>query len=487
MREKEAKKVPQRRVRAIGLNLILWLTFLFFSIILIVFFTIAHTSQLNRLYRQREEDNLAEAGSTLKSVLSDGTFDMSELNGLMLSIANQYSVSAYLFRTRGADVIIFPEVSASLTEEYAIIYEMVSEQFEKVDEDMRDFVRVTFTSDDFAGYATIVRPEGRECYLFLSSSFEHFNAIIRETKWLAVITALFAVALSFFVSGVVSMIITKPVTAVTERAKGLARGEFELNPGKGYFCIELNELSEALDYASTEISKTDKVQKELIANVSHDFKTPLTMIKAYASMIKEIAGDDPLKRDKHTQIIIDEADRLTALVGDLLDLSRLQAGIDSGDKTVFNLSEEVYRIAGRFDYLAEMQEYQIGIEVEEDLYTCAQKERIDQVIYNLIGNAVNYTGEDKRVVIRLGKRENCARFEVLDTGRGIPAEELDTIWERYYRSSESHKRPVKGTGLGLAIVKGVLLRQGIPFGVDSQIGKGSCFWVDFPDPPDPEK
>lgn len=487
MRRKEGKKAPQRRMRALGLNLILWFTFLFFSIILIVFFTIAHTSQMTRQYRQREENNLAEAGSTLKSIFSDGSFDMTELNGLMLSVANQYSVSAYLFQARGAEIIIFPEVSTSLTKEYAIIYVTLYQQFEKVEEDMRDRVRITFSSDNFAGYATIVKPEGRECYLFLSSSFEHFNAMIRETKWLSIITALFAGALSFIVSGFVSMVITRPVIAVTERAKGLARGEYELSSGKGYFCVELNELSEALDFASTEISKTDRVQKELIANVSHDFKTPLTMIKAYASMIKEIAGDDPLKRDTHTQIIIDEADRLTALVGDLLDLSRLQAGIDSGDKTVFNLSEEIYRIAGRFDYLAEMMDYRIEIEVEEDLYTYAQKERIDQVVYNLIGNAVNYTGEDKRVVIRLGKRENCARFEVLDTGRGIPAEELDTIWERYYRSSVNHTRPVKGTGLGLAIVKGVLMRQGIPFGVNSEVGKGSCFWVDFPDPPEPKE
>ncbi len=118
--------------------------------------------------------------------------------------------------------------------------------------------------------------------------------------------------------------------------------------------------------------------------------------------------------------------------------------------------------------------------VEDDLYAYANKERIEQVLYNLIGNAVNYTGADKRVVVRLIRKDGGARFEVADSGKGIPPDEIDTIWDRYYRSNKTHKRPVQGTGLGLSIVKGILLSQGCPFGVISEVGKGSCFWVEFP-------
>ena len=183
---------------------------------------------------------------------------------------------------------------------------------------------------------------------------------------------------------------------------------------------------------------------------------------------------------------MDEADRLAALVGDLLDLSRLQAGMDEIERTVFNLSEDVYAVAGRFQYLAETG-YRLETDIDDDVYTYAGKARVEQVLYNLIGNAFQYTGEDKKVSVRLKKGENGARFEVQDSGKGIPPEEIDTIWERYYRSSETHKRPVQGTGLGLSIVKSVLLKYNIPFGVQSEEGKGSCFWVNFPLPPDERK
>ena len=118
----------------------------------------------------------------------------------------------------------------------------------------------------------------------------------------------------------------------------------------------------------------------------------------------------------------------------------------------------------------------------EQLMVHADLEQIQQVLYNLIGNAVNYTGEDdKRIRIKLFRKEHCARFEVIDTGKGIPADEVDTIWDRYYRSGRTHKRAVNGTGLGLSIVKNILLQHNFPFGVISEEGKGSCFWVEFPD------
>ena len=181
------------------------------------------------------------------------------------------------------------------------------------------------------------------------------------------------------------------------------------------------------------------MQKELIANVSHDFKTPLTMIKAYASMIREISGENKQKRDAHAKVIIDECDRLTMLVSDLLDLSKLRAGVDVDEKhTVFDLSDEVRSVTERFLYLRETGGYVIETDVEDGLCTEGNKERIAQVFYNLIGNAVNYTGEDKRVRVRLYKKGDKARFEVIDTGKGIPAEELDTIWDRYYPVSYTH-------------------------------------------------
>ena len=122
------------------------------------------------------------------------------------------------------------------------------------------------------------------------------------------------------------------------------------------------------------------------------------------------------------------------------------------------------------------------VDIDANIYTRADEEKISQVIYNLLGNAANYTGEDKTVFISLktsmdGKR---VKFSVRDTGKGIAREELDEIWNRYYRVKENHTRPVKGTGLGLNIVKAILENHSFDFGVDSELGAGSTFWIDFP-------
>ncbi len=486
-REKETRK----RTRSLDLNLILWLTFLLFAIVLVAVFTVVQNFELNRRYREQIDNSLQEAAFRLRESFSDEMFAPSKLSALMLSVTNEYNVSAYLFSED--DVFIFPNLPEGQEgEDYRTVVASVRERIKQFVAEMEEAGKPTDITDahakismpDSAGYAIAVRMENKICYLYLTSSLEMLHRLSADMMWFSLITALFAVALSFVLSGFVSMLITKPVTEVAERAKELARGHYDVRSGRDYFCTELNDLSRSLDYASTEISKTDRMQKELIANISHDFKTPLTMIKGYAAMIREISGNDPEKRDKHTQIIIEEADRLAALVGDVLDLSRLRAGIDESERTVFNLTEDVYSVVNRFGYLTETQGYVFETDLDDDVYTYAGKARVEQVLYNLIGNAVNYTGEDKRVIVRLKRREGCSRFEVQDSGKGIPPDEIDTIWERYYRASELHKRPVQGTGLGLSIVKSVLLKYSIPFGVQSEEGKGSCFWVDFPDPPD---
>ncbi len=159
----------------------------------------------------------------------------------------------------------------------------------------------------------------------------------------------------------------------------------------------------------------------------------------------------------------------------------MHSGLETFNVTEFDMSAYLHELLSRFDYLTETQGYRFVVDIQDELYTRGDELKIGQVLYNLIGNAVNYTGDDKTVKVTLQKSGgDLIRFAVTDTGAGIKPEDIPTIWERYYRSSETHKRPVKGTGLGLSIVKAVLQRHGFVFGVESEIGKGSTFFVDFP-------
>ena len=462
----------EQRVRSgRSLNLVLWFAFSAFALLVVVIFVLVQNSLITRQYRESTLANITDARGRMITEI-DNAQNASVLGLRLTDIANDYGLSVYLFYENGESALDFDDT------DHRDLAEMLVEQKTK------GGLPAFLVSQSVVSYAEEVSLEGRSTFLFVSASIEQYGDLAVSMQWLSLITALVAVVLAFVTSGFVAAFITKPVTEVTERAKELARGNYDLHFKKKYFCAELTELSEALDYARSEISKADTMQKELIANVSHDFKTPLTMIKAYASMIVEITGEDKKKRDANAKVIIDECDRLTLLVGDLLDLSKLRAGVNMGEKTVFNLSEEVYSVAERFSFLKETSGYVIETQIEDDLYTQANRERIDQVLYNLIGNAVNYTGEDKRVRVKLYKKGGNARFEVIDSGKGIPPEEVDTIWDRYYRSNKTHKRPVNGSGLGLSIVKNILLQHDCPFGVISEVGKGSCFWAEFAPPPD---
>lgn len=471
MAEKKKKNKGMRAGRS--LNLILWLSFSLFAVILVAVYAVVQNIFVHRQYQETALNILTATGKRLSVELQQmgGIYPMT--GKIIFEEANRSGVGVYVLYPSGNSV--FPE----LTEQSA--YPEIAEYLDEL-LDINQYT--TFTYDDDLCFASFVETGVGSCFLYLFMPLQPAADYLASFRWMSVITALFAIVMAFATSGLVSKLITRPVTEVTEQAKELARGNFNLNFRKEYFCSEMTELSFALDSARREISKANQMEKELIANVSHDFKTPLTMIKAYASMIREISGEDKVKRDAHAQIIIDESDHLAALVSDLLDLSKLRAGLSADDSAVFNLSEEVYRVVSRFSYLSESAGYSFETAVEEGIYAFACRERIEQVLYNLIGNAVNYTGEDKKVRVVLTQKEGFARFEVIDTGKGIPPEELDTIWERYTRSSKTHKRPVQGTGLGLSIVKSILLSQKCPFGVNSEVGKGSCFWVEIPVPKD---
>ena len=214
-----------------------------------------------------------------------------------------------------------------------------------------------------------------------------------------------------------------------------------------------------------------------MANVSHDLKTPLTMIKAYAEMIKDISYKDKAKMNEHLDIIIDETDRLTLLVNDILDLSKLQSGENQNLKIEeFDLVKEINSILKKYEIIKETEQYNFEVEMPEAAIVKADRNKLNQVIYNLINNAINYTGEDKKVTIKVVKEKKNYKVEIIDTGKGIKKSELPHIWDKYYKNSKKHQRNVVSTGLGLAIVKQILEQHEFNYGVNSVLNKGTTFY-----------
>ena len=222
--------------------------------------------------------------------------------------------------------------------------------------------------------------------------------------------------------------------------------------------------------------KTDELRRDLMANVSHDLKTPLTMIKAYAEMIRDISYKDQDKMNEHLSIIVDETDRLTVLVNDILDLSRMQSNADSLSIEKFDLADDIKTIVNRYQIIKETEKYIINLDMPNSIMIKADKKKLNQVIYNLINNAINYTGDDKTVTVRVTKHKKYYLVEISDTGKGIKESEIPYIWNKYYKNDKNHQRNVVSTGLGLSIVKEILELHDYEYGVKSVLKKGTTFY-----------
>ena len=315
-------------------------------------------------------------------------------------------------------------------------------------------------------------------YAFVNASLVPMDSTITILQSQLIYVTLVVLILSFVIGYFISKKLSKPITKISKDAKKLAEGDYNVIFSSNEDIYEINELVDTLNYTRQELSKTEELKRDLMANVSHDLKTPLTMIKAYAEMVRDLTYKNKKKREENLNTIINEADRLNLLVNDILDLSALQNSESGLTYEEFNLVELTNQIIKRFAILTEKENYKFVFKHPKEANVLADKKRIYQVIYNLINNAINYTGKDKKVTVSITEKENTYLIEISDSGAGIKEEDLKYIWDKYYHSDKKHKRNEYGTGLGLSIVKNILKNHKCKYGVSSS-SKGSTFYFEI--------
>lgn len=331
---------------------------------------------------------------------------------------------------------------------------------------------------DILIYASVIgdadHPKG---YLLLNTPLAPVYSTVSILKRQLLIVCLLLMVFAVLISLVVSKILSRPIVQVTKDAEQLAHGRYDIVfQGGGY--AEAEQLAQTLTYASREINRIDMMQRDLVANASHDLRTPLTMLKAYAEMIRDLSGDNPVKRAEHLQVIIEETDRLTLLVNDILDLSKLENGKLSLNRSEFDIEQKLTDIIERYCGLSGVSGYTFVLETDGSTRVNCDAGKIEQVICNLINNAMNYSVESKRILVKQERFSDGIRISVCDEGQGMDQETVSKIFDKYYRS-ENYKREVVGTGLGLSIVKAILRLHDYAFGVDSTLGIGSTFWFEI--------
>lgn len=315
-------------------------------------------------------------------------------------------------------------------------------------------------------------------YAFLSTSLEPIDSTAKILKEQLIIISILILSLSLLIGYFISKRLSKPIVDISRKANLIAKGKIKKEFTSDSDILEIEDLNNSLNEMMIELGKTEELEKDLLANVSHDLKTPLTMIKAYAEMVRDLTYNNKEKRDSNLNIIIEETDRLTLLVNDILALSKLQQSMDNLVLSEFDLIILIKNILKRFTIYEEKYGYKIIFKHTNirKLIIKADQKKIEQVLYNLIINAINYTGDDMTVVINISKVNNLYKVEVIDSGKGIDKKDLDSIFDKYYKSEKKHKRNLYGTGLGLSIVKSIFILHNYEYDVDTKKEKGSSFY-----------
>ena len=323
--------------------------------------------------------------------------------------------------------------------------------------------------------ARSVGSDGLDALVLVSARITPVNSTVETLKvQLVYITGIIcglAVLLAIFMT----FKVTRPLEEINQATRILATGNYEVEfKASGY--KEINELNETMNYAAHKLKEVDQIRRDLISNVSHDLRTPLTMIEGYSEMMRDLPGENT---PENAQVIVDEAHRLTLLVNDLLDLSRLQENKIVLHPEAIELKSFLSTMIERYQKYMESEGFEIKMQLEE-AEVLSDAKRLEQVMYNFINNAIQYSGTSKLIEIRCMNQKNSARIEIEDHGEGIPEEKLDSIWERYYKIDRKHVRASSGSGIGLSICKEILELHHANYGVSSKLNEGTVFWFELP-------
>lgn len=447
------------------------LTFSIFSLCLIVFIWLFQAIYFSAIY---EKVKANEVEYICKDVVRiNSTFD--DPSNALHELAMQKNVEIIIFSTTDNGYLIKFNNTRELQTKN------IGGQIKTVLDKLGDqqYVSYETTSTDLNILNCILRDTrgSTTTYYYISAPISPVKNTTENFSYMLVFISIGVLCATMVGAYFLSSSISKPIIRMAKSAQQITKTNNDVEFMANEY-LEVHQLADTLNYAIGELKKTDNVRKEVIANVSHELKTPLTMIKSYTELINDISGDNPEKRKQHLNIIHTEAEKLEYLINDMMDYSKLESGVMTYEKSKFDLYELIKQI--KTTYASKYPDFKFTLSGVKKAIIYADKKRIDQVLTNLINNAINYSSTKKEINIRLKQTDvdDEIRLEIIDHGIGISKENIEYIFDRHFRSS-SAKRATVGSGIGLSIVKSILNHHSYTFGATSKENKGSTFYVNF--------
>nr|WP_279664267.1 HAMP domain-containing sensor histidine kinase [Ectobacillus ponti] len=324
-------------------------------------------------------------------------------------------------------------------------------------------------------------------FAFAMTSLQPVNEAMGVLKSYYLYALLIAFAVIILLSFYYSKIISKPLLEMSEVTRKMAGFDFSeklaatsndeigsLSESINTLSVNLKDRIDKLRVANEKLKQDvererqlERTRKEFISGVSHELKTPLSVIRSFAEGIQDGVGQNT---DYYTEVILEEVEKIDTLIVDMLELAKLESGTYKLDMTAFPIGALLRQVYSRLLFGAEEKELQVQLEIDDSLLVEANRNRVDQVIVNLLSNAIRYAPAGQQLIVSAAADGHLVKISIWNSGEPIPLESLDKIWDRFYRIDASRSRHTGGTGLGLSIVKNILELHGAPYGVENKNG-----------------
>ncbi len=342
-----------------------------------------------------------------------------------------------------------------------------------------------------------------ENYFMITTPIQSMKDSAQISNLFYLYVGIATILVSSAVIWIISKKITRPLQELTELSKKMAGLDFEakytragedeigiLGANLNIMSDELEETISELKTANNELQKDiekkiqiDEMRKEFLSNVSHELKTPIALIQGYAEGLQECINDDAESREFYCDVIIDEAAKMNNMVKKLLTLNQLEFGNDQVSMERFDLTELIKGVLASTSLMADQKGAQIQFVQTEPVYVWGDEFKVEEVVTNYVSNALNHVDYEKKIEVKIQKRQELVRVSVFNTGDPIPEEDLDKIWIKFYKVDKARTREYGGSGIGLSIVKAIMesmnqkcgvvnYENGVEFWFELQCGNG---------------
>ena len=435
----------------------------------------------------------AELGKTLSKVVTAidleggiSTDTVSQISGIIKSgvcidIADEFGNGLLILDGIGDACQLHGATQSSIVEYFSDQRRLNTSTAVELREKVRQQSKYTYNSRLIDSYGNEQALKGKfynnQYTIIVSTSLTRTESIVGIVTSQLRTATIISIFLALIISALMSNWFIRPIIVLSHATKEIAKGNYKTRVNIDQM-DEMGQLAQDFNMMTQEIESSQQLQKELIASISHDLRTPLTIIKGYAESIKDITGDNKQIRDQQLSTIIDETDRLSGMVGSVLEYAKLNQGAYKLNVVQYDMADMCQDVVELYTYKAKAENKTIEYKGPKSVYVFADAQLIERVMHNFLSNAILHTGENTKVVVEIEILDNCkVRVSVKDSGEGIREEDKEHLFDKYYRSRKESGKA--GTGLGLAIVKAILENHNFSYGVNSTLGEGSEFWFEM--------